>query len=160
MKSWPKVKLCQVGVSLNIAQNHSSSPYEVISGNYLPQFTWKVDQKWNYVKLKSVRTLLRIAHMVHRKSYLVIIWPNLHENLKVKLGQFGVGSIKSQNHSSASSGQKEVINYLVIVCPNSHEKFKLDTYSTRLFQFGFIYQKYHLCSYNAWYHKYHFCVRC
>ena len=29
------------------AQNHSCSPYEVISGNYLPQFLWNVDQKWN-----------------------------------------------------------------------------------------------------------------
>ena len=47
MKSWPKVKLGQVQVSSNIAQNHSSSPWEVISGHYWPQFTWKVDQKWN-----------------------------------------------------------------------------------------------------------------
>ena len=30
MKSWPKVKLGQVQVGSNIAQNHSSSPYEVI----------------------------------------------------------------------------------------------------------------------------------
>ena len=30
MKSLPKVKLCQVEVSLNIAQNHFSRPYEVI----------------------------------------------------------------------------------------------------------------------------------
>ena len=34
MKSWPKVKLGQVQVSLNITQNHSSSPKEVISGHY------------------------------------------------------------------------------------------------------------------------------
>ena len=45
MKSWPKVKLGQVQVGLNIAQNHSSSPEEVISGHYLPQIIWKVDQK-------------------------------------------------------------------------------------------------------------------
>ena len=43
MKSWPKVKLGQVGVSSNIAQNHSSSPYEIMSGHYVPQFTYKVD---------------------------------------------------------------------------------------------------------------------
>ena len=42
MKSWPKVKLGQVQVSSNIAQNHSSSPKEIISVNhvnYWPQFT-------------------------------------------------------------------------------------------------------------------------
>ena len=39
------VKLGQVPVGLNIAQNHSSSPYEITSGHYLPQFTCKVDQK-------------------------------------------------------------------------------------------------------------------
>ena len=27
---------------------------EVISGHYLPQFTYKVDQEWNYVKFKSL----------------------------------------------------------------------------------------------------------
>ena len=38
MKSLPKVKLGQIGVSSNIAQNHSSSPWEVISDHYLLQF--------------------------------------------------------------------------------------------------------------------------
>ena len=47
MQNWPKVKLGQVEVGLNIAQNHSSSPYKVISGHYLPKCIWKVDQKWN-----------------------------------------------------------------------------------------------------------------
>ena len=48
MKSWPKVKLGQVGVGLNIAQNHFSSPQEVISGHYLPPIHMKsCDQKWN-----------------------------------------------------------------------------------------------------------------
>ena len=40
MKSLPKAKLSQVGVGLNIAQNHFSSPYDVISGHYLPPFTF------------------------------------------------------------------------------------------------------------------------
>ena len=47
MKSWPKEKLGQAEVGSNIAQNHSSSPYEVIYGHYWPQFIWKIDQKWN-----------------------------------------------------------------------------------------------------------------
>ena len=46
MTSWPK-SLVQVGVGSNIAQNHSSSQYEVLSGHYLPQFTCKVDQNQN-----------------------------------------------------------------------------------------------------------------
>ena len=47
MKSWPKVELGQVEIGSNIDQNHSSSPYEFISGYYLPEFLCKVDQKWN-----------------------------------------------------------------------------------------------------------------
>ena len=81
MQSWRKVKLSQVEVGSNIAQNHSSSPYEVISGQYLPQFIWKVDQEWNYVKLESVRSLLKITRLVYMKSYLAIIGPNSHEML-------------------------------------------------------------------------------
>ena len=42
MTSWPEVKLSQVGIGSNIAQNHSSSPF-------------------------------------HKKSYLLIIWPNAYE---------------------------------------------------------------------------------
>ena len=48
---------------------------------YLPQFIWKVDKNWNSVKFNSVRTLLRITHIAHRKSYLVIICPNSPEKL-------------------------------------------------------------------------------
>ena len=67
MQSWPKEKLGQVEVGSNIAKNYSSIPYEVLSGHYLPQFIWKVDQKRNYVTLKSVRTLLRITNLAHMK---------------------------------------------------------------------------------------------
>ena len=38
-------KLCQVGVGLNIAQNHSSCLWEVIFGHYLSQLICKFDQK-------------------------------------------------------------------------------------------------------------------
>ena len=48
----------------------------------------KVDQNQNYVKLESVRTLLIITHLDHWKSYLVIICPNVQEQLtKSKLRQ-------------------------------------------------------------------------
>ena len=40
-----KVKLGQIEIGSNIAQNHPYSPYEVIAGHYLPQFISKVDQK-------------------------------------------------------------------------------------------------------------------
>ena len=52
-----------------------------MSDHYLPQFTWKVDQKWNYVKLKLVRTFLRITRLAYWKLYLAIIGPNSHEKL-------------------------------------------------------------------------------
>ena len=58
MQSWQNVKLAQVQVGSNIAQNHSSSPWEVIFGHYLPQFTWKGDPK---VKLGKVQVGLNIA---------------------------------------------------------------------------------------------------
>ena len=74
-ETWTRSAIKAIGLGLDIAQNHFSIPYEVISGHYLPKFTWKVDQ------LKSVRTLLRITRLAHRKSYLVIICLNSHEKL-------------------------------------------------------------------------------
>ena len=74
---------------------------EVIYGHYSPKCIWKVDQRWNQVKLESAQTLLKIIHLASRKSYLVIIFPNSHDKLtKIKLGQVGVGSNIVQNHSS------------------------------------------------------------
>ena len=59
----------------------------------------KVDQKRNWVKLKSVQTLLRIACLANRKSYVVIIYANACQKLtKAKLGQVEVGSNIAQNH--------------------------------------------------------------
>ena len=49
----------------------------------------KVDQKQNWVKLKSVQTLLRIACLGDRKTYVVIICANSCEK-----------STKSENVSS------------------------------------------------------------
>ena len=49
MKSLPKLKSGQIGVDSNIAQNHTSSIYNVIYGHYLPQFTWQVNQNQNLV---------------------------------------------------------------------------------------------------------------
>ena len=49
----------------------------------------KIYQTWNYmyVKLESVRTLLKITRLAYRKSYLAIIGPNSHEKLtKYELG--------------------------------------------------------------------------
>ena len=51
----------------------------------------KVDQKRNWVKLKSVQTLLRIACSANRKSYMVII--HVYANACEKL-------TKSENVSS------------------------------------------------------------
>ena len=47
----------------------------------MSQFMSKVDQKRNWVELKSVQTLLRIACLANRKSYVVIIYANACEKL-------------------------------------------------------------------------------
>ena len=80
MKSWQIVKLGQVQVGSNIAQNHSSNPY---SWSLFALIHMKrcIDQKLTYVKFKSIWTLLRITHLTHRKSYLIIIYPNSLEKL-------------------------------------------------------------------------------
>ena len=50
----------------------------------------KVDQKQNWVKLKSVQTLLRIACLANRQSYVVIIYANSCEQLtKSEIGSSG-----------------------------------------------------------------------
>ena len=61
IENWPEAKLGQVDVGSNIAQDHSSNVWDVISGHYLPIFIWKVDQKCNQVKLELVWTLLKIT---------------------------------------------------------------------------------------------------
>ena len=112
MKSWPKVKLGQVGVDSNTAQNHSSSPKEVISAHYLPQFTWKVD------RLKSTKITQNHSSWP-RKSYLVIICLNSHE----KLTKSEIRSSWSRfQHCSESLVWPHTKSYLLIICPNSHEK--------------------------------------
>ena len=74
----------------------------------------KVDQKRNWIKLKSVQTLLKIACLANRKSYVVIIYANACENCpKAKLGQVEVGS------NICLADRK---SYVVIICANSCEK--------------------------------------
>ena len=107
-------------VGSNIAQNHWSSIQGVISGHYLPKFAWKVDQKLNYVKLESIRTLLRNTCLTHRKSCLIIIYPQFTwkddqtRNYVVKLE-----SIRTLLRSTSLTHRK---SYLIIIYPNSHER--------------------------------------
>ena len=53
----------------------------------------RVDQKRNWVKLKSVQTLLRIACLANRKSYVVIIYANACESIKLKSVQILLKSV-------------------------------------------------------------------
>ena len=47
----------------------------------------KVDQTRNWIKLKLVQTLLRIACLANRKSYVVIIYANACEKfIKSEIG--------------------------------------------------------------------------
>ena len=118
------MKLGQVGVGLNIAQNHFSSPYEGLYGHYLTQFTCKVDQKLNKVRLTSVRILLSITDLVPRKSYLsLLVLIHMTNGPKVKLDQVGVGSNIAQNHFYST-------NHVYLHRPNA---------------FGFWQTRLHLC---------------
>ena len=72
-QSWSRFEHCSESLICSLQK--------VISGHYLPQFTWQVNEKWNLVKLQLIQTLVRITRLVHRKSYLVIICPNSHEKL-------------------------------------------------------------------------------
>ena len=59
---------------------------------------WKVDQKWKCIKLKSVQTLLKIAGLAHKKSYVGIICTNYVKCLpKDKFCQIKVGLNIAQN---------------------------------------------------------------
>ena len=57
----------------------------------------KVDKKQNWLKLKSVQTLLRIACLANRKSYMVIIYGNSCDK-KINLSQVEVGLNIAQNY--------------------------------------------------------------
>ena len=104
VKSWPKVKMYQVEVSSNIAQNGLFSPYKVICGNYhlwslYVPILLNVDQTRNWVKLKSVQKWLRIACLADIKLYVVIMCANSCKSWpKVKLGQVQVDLNIAQNH--------------------------------------------------------------
>ena len=63
-KFWSKV-----GVGSNIAQNRLFSPLEVICDHYISQFMSKVDQKCS-------ESLLRIACLANRKSYIYTLPQN------------------------------------------------------------------------------------
>ena len=74
------------------------SETEVLCGHYICQLMWKVDQNRNWVKLKSVQTLLRIACLADRKSYVIIICVISVKSLpKEKFCQVKVGSNIAQN---------------------------------------------------------------
>ena len=48
----------------------------------------KIDQKQNWVKLKSVQTLPRIACLANMKSYVVIIYANLCDKSEIGSSPF------------------------------------------------------------------------
>ena len=102
MKSWPKSKLGQVGVGSNIAQNHSSSPQEGISGHIIcPN---------SYEKLIKGEIRLSWSQFEHCSKSLIQplgnhIWSlfasmHMKSSPKSKLGKVGVGSNILQNHSA------------------------------------------------------------
>ena len=68
----------------------------------------KVDQKRNWVKLKSVQTLLRIACLADRKSYVVIICANSCEKFtkseiysNIAQNYFHISQLTSKSHPTS-----------------------------------------------------------
>ena len=79
----------------------------------------KIDQKQNWVKLKSVQTLLRIACLASRKSYVVIIYANSCEKLtKSEIGS-SWESVQTLLRIACLADRK---SYVIIICANSCEK--------------------------------------
>ena len=76
----------KLGQGMNIAQNHSSNPWEVISGHYWPQFTCTVDQltkseiRPSYYLLQFGFIYPYLVPTYHFRPYLALvtyIWPYL-----------------------------------------------------------------------------------
>ena len=79
----------------------------------------KVDQKRNWIKLKSIQTLLRIACLANRKSYVVIIYANACEKLPKSENWVKLKSVQTLLRIICLADRK---SYVVIICANSCEK--------------------------------------
>ena len=78
----------------------------------------KVDQKRNWVKLKSVQTLLRIACLANRKSYVVIIYMPMHVKVYQKRNWVKLKSVQTLLRITCLADRK---SYVVIICANACE---------------------------------------
>ena len=118
MQSWPKVKLGQVWVDSNLAQNHSSYQKKVMSYHYLHQITCTFDQKWNYVKLESVWALLIITFLaIGSRIWSLFVLFHINSQLKVKLGQ--LESVRTLLRIARLPIESRIWS---LFFPNSHEK--------------------------------------
>ena len=68
-------------------------------------------------KLESVRTLLKITCLAHRKSYLVFICSNSHGQLTKSEIRSSWDSVRTLLKITHQASRK---SYLIIVCPNSY----------------------------------------
>ena len=85
VSTWSQFKYCSKSLVKPIGSHMWSLYVPILS---------KVYQKRNFVKLKSVRTLLRIACVAYRKSYVVIICASSCE----KFTKSDIYSDIAQNH--------------------------------------------------------------
>ena len=81
-----------------------------------------VDQKWNWVQLKSVRILLRITYLAHRKSY-VVLYVTIHVKNWPKVNWVKLKSIQILLKITSIIPRK---SYLLIIYANSwqHARFR------------------------------------
>ena len=94
-----------------------------ISGEFLKRSTYshekltKIEIRSSWSRFEHYWPLLRFTRLGHRKSNLVIIWPNSYEKLTNSSNQFK--SVQTLLRITHLTHRKP---YLVIIWPNSHEK--------------------------------------
>ena len=97
--------------------------------HYLPKFIWKVDQKWNQVKLELARTLLKITHLAPKKAsgyyFPQFIWQINQKWNQVKL----VESVRTLLKITHSASRK---SYLIIIWPQFTWKVDQNQNSVKL----------------------------
>ena len=99
-------------------RNASLAHREVICDHYVRRFMCKIDQKLNCVKLKSIQTLLKIACLSHRKSYMVIICANSYEKIDQKWNWVKLKSVQILLKITYIVPRK---SYLLIIYTHSYE---------------------------------------
>ena len=88
-------------------------------GHYMCQFMSKVDQKWNLVKLKSLRILLRITSLAH--SHMWSLYVPIHVKSWPKVNYTKLQSVRKLLRITCLPDYRK--SYVVIICASSCKKW-------------------------------------